>query len=685
MTKEDVNESAVFQNEEYCERRITNMEDALDRFDENLEVFKNNWPQIHKQLGMYEPESELVFLDNGEPDLVFRGISLYNGVGAYTFAREQIDAYWKKPHKLYTNMPSLTSLDKHSGAALSRSIEKIGRSIKFNAQNAFRDYEKSYYLYLLGIGLGVHMQELLETTQARVMLLIEGNFDFLYFSLYVCDWSSFFKLAKKRKVKIELIPASDAQQIANSFGAIIRTYNPVGVDGTIIYQHYTSSSYKNAYDIFTNKVFKMVLMGLGFFEDELYMISHSYENLSSGKSKTIRRIDDKLLSSFPVIIVANGPSLDSNFEYLRKIQNNAIIISCGTVIDAILSEGIKPDFHIQMERTRSGLQLYKYTAKHHDLSSVCLVASTTICPGISDLFGETVYFFRPGLSSMPVFLIDEQERLVNPDPTVANAALALAFHFSFHDIYFFGVDVGAKSTTHHHSKKSLYGTKHDDLPSYMDTDTHTAMPDSFKIETPANFGGTVLTNDILSWTKANIEGSISQHKTGIHFHNCSDGALIEGAIPLLPSRVKIPDTLLKKEKVISDVIKKIPIYDRETFDTKWKETDIYNRLEKMADDLIATLDEFPNLEDLRYSTLMMAYLKPSNSEDGVAMIYRGSVFLYQIAMHYYLNRAQTQEMVEKVREIYREELTNLICTIRDDASAYFKDVESGSIDYSTGD
>lgn len=685
MTKEDVNDPEVDEEKEVLERRITNLEDAQVRFDENLKVMKKEWPGLIRQFETHVPMSELVFLDNDEPDLLFKGISLYNGVGAYTFAREQIDASWKTSNRFYTAAPELNGLDLHAGEAFADSLNKIGTEIRFFGHSQLRDPKHCYYLISLGIGFGLHLRELLEATRAKVLLLVESNFDFMYHSLFICDWAAFFAVARKNDIRIELMHTSDTREIANSFGGIFRKYNPTTLDGAMLYQHYASSAYLNAYRVFMEKVYPITMMGLGFFEDELYMISQTYENLSTGKCRTIRMIQEPTLSSLPVFIVGNGPSIDGHFEHLRKLQDRVIIISCGTAIDALLTEGITPDFHIQMERNRSALQLYQYTAKNHDLSSVCLVATTTICPGIADLFGEAVYFFRPGLSPMPIFKTSDQERLENPDPTVANAALSMALHLGLKTIYFFGTDMGAKDADHHHSKSSLYDVKHDELPSYMDTTTSTDMPSSFNVKVPANFGGTVLTSGILQWTRSNLEGAIASNNQGRFFYNCSDGALIEGALPMMASRVKVPEAPLNKKIIVSGIIDKFPIYERATFEAKWDAADIYNNLEKMAENLISTMDEFPNLEDMQYSRSMMTYLKPGSSSDAAAMIYRGSVWLYQISMHYYLNRAASDEMAEKLREIYKEDLTALIYRIRDEAVTYYKEAENGEIDYAAGD
>ena len=54
-------------------------------------------------------------------------------------------------------------------------------------------------------------------------------------------------------------------------------------------------------------------------------------------------------------------------------------------------------------------------------------------------------------------------------------------------------------------------------------------------------------------------------------------------------------------------------------------------------------------------------------------------------MHYHLNRPINDEMLEELRQIYKDDLTALILRIRNEAVAYYKYAENGEIDYSAGD
>ena len=54
----------------------------------------------------------------------------------------------------------------------------------------------------------------------------------------------------------------------------------------------------------------------------------------------------------PVFIIANGPSLDDSIDVIAANKDRAILISCGSAISALHKVGIKPDIHVETERTK---------------------------------------------------------------------------------------------------------------------------------------------------------------------------------------------------------------------------------------------------------------------------------------------------------------------------------------------
>ncbi|MGN4935622.1 6-hydroxymethylpterin diphosphokinase MptE-like protein [Aeromonas rivipollensis] len=102
------------------------------------------------------------------------------------------------------------------------------------------------------------------------------------------------------------------------------------------------------------KEFYLLKTGWGFFDDNLFAIAHSATNICDGVPFLLKdRQVDSSYKELPVFIVGNGPSLDETIGYLKKYQDSAIIIACGSTVSALYKAGIKPDICVAVERTKS--------------------------------------------------------------------------------------------------------------------------------------------------------------------------------------------------------------------------------------------------------------------------------------------------------------------------------------------
>lgn len=59
----------------------------------------------------------------------------------------------------------------------------------------------------------------------------------------------------------------------------------------------------------------------------------------------------KAFQGLPAIVVASGPSLNKNIDELRRCQDRAVIIAAGTAVGALSQHGIRPDFVIISDAT----------------------------------------------------------------------------------------------------------------------------------------------------------------------------------------------------------------------------------------------------------------------------------------------------------------------------------------------
>ena len=636
---------------------------SLELHARNLKAFSQYEPRLHSLLSNYKPHSSLIYSDDGEPDIELKGVKLYEGKGAYTVAKAQLENYWQAPKRVIMNLLDSNALDEHANKFASALIGEASQAgVKFHTNPA--TYH-SYFVIVLGVGLGPHINELVEKTNCQHLILIEPSPEFLYHSTFVFDWAALYeKLGDKKKVTI--IISSSPKHACSAVQGTIRTHNPSGLDGTFFYTHYNNAILKKTEDDLRGGSLETGMMGLGFFEDELNMISQTFENLRDGKARMIATQREKC--PLPVFIVGNGPSLDGVLPVIEENKDKAVVIACGSALDPLMKNGIVPDFVALLERAPDLLTFYEMTAKAYDLSKICLVGGSNLYPGVKDLFGDAILFFRPGISPRPLFARKPEQSPPRPDPLVANAALAFSISAGFTEFYFFGVDVGAKEADYHHSKSSWYSTK--------------GMKYNFKFDrsVPGNFGGTVLTTSVLKWSKSSLEGSLLSGGGGKRYYNCSDGAWIDGALPKHPSTVSLPDAN-DKEAVVNKLRERFPVYTKDDFEAAWTEADIYSRLDSVRNELVECLDD-TEIVDMEYMTDMMTILKPSNVEDPVAMIYRGSVYFMLMVLYSYSMRINSGEDQDIFNEIAQRVFGENMAFLRDQATEKFKAVEDRTVDWS---
>ena len=625
----------------------------------NLTAFEKHMPQLHPFLVNHKPQSTLVYTEDGEPDVEFRGVKLYDGRGAYTYAKEQLGTFWRAPNRMFFNLMDSSNLDSHAGLFGAKLMKRaMEDGIVFRK---VPDSKDCYFMIIMGIGLAPHLMELIDETKCQHVILIEPNMEFLFHSTFVFDWAELFEQFTSGR-RIQIVGASKPEDIAAAVKTTIRSENPSGLDGTYFYTHYHNAALRDALDDLYGGELAIGMLGLGFFEDEINMVAQTYANLQPGKSRIMAEITTTI--DIPVIIAAAGPSLDGCLDLIKEYQDDVVIIGCGSALDPLIAKGIVPDFLVLLERDPDLLPFMQGSAEEYDLSGICLVGATNVYPGISDLYDDAIFFFRPGISSFPVLSQNQNQMMAKPDPLVANGAVSFAQRAGFREFYFFGVDVGAKNPDYHHSKGSWYTTK------------GMKMEFGFDSIEPGNFGGTVSSAKVFNWSRITLENSIKAFSVGRHYYNCSDGALIEGAMPKHPSTLTLKKVGNKRE-VVKDIIEKFPIYTTEEVDEVWEKADLFNAIPAFKDKLVKVLED-NDFSSMSYMVEAMKLLKPPQIDDGVAMIYRGTVFQVLMLLHSYGMRLPSEESKTKFHDIACEEFEKLLDQMKDEALDFFEAVQSGT-------
>jgi hypothetical protein len=459
---------------------------------------------------------------------------LYRCDGA-AFAAEQVASFMAKPTRLVVNRPDPDRLsDPCSRELVERFAARLAAE-PFDLTTAPAE-GRSGILFVVGVGLGFHLGPLIERTRPRHVVLVEPIGEFLRHACDAIDWRALHLDCEARGATLAVVCEDDVVHAVARLENLIAGFGETTIDGSFIYVHYTTPATR----AIAGKIHEFAGMASilkGYFADERLMVENSSANLAE---RAFRVVDGSALPPLgvPAFVIGSGPSLDGAIEAIRRNRDHAVLITAGSALQVLLHHGIVPDWHVEKENLPlSAERLRHIMARNRDrfpggrFTGVRLLASTTVDPGIVELFDDVWLFFRSALSSTAMF--GASRRAVDgTSPYSANAALTLAGLLGFRDIYLFGCDCGARAGTGHHSGQTAYYTLDASREAARATGRY-ELPH----RAPANFGGEVETNSYFLWSRRTFEQVIAA--LGLRAKNCSDGAAIAGAAPLPPEELAL--------------------------------------------------------------------------------------------------------------------------------------------------
>lgn len=635
------------------------MLESKELFEQNLEFFKELNPALAERFANYEALSSIVY-DDDDPDILFQGMKLY-GTGAKNHAQTQLENFWKAPGVITLTRSSVTESD-------SEGLKFLDSFLEYGENNGVtfceeRTTRQAFHLIVLGVGLGQHLEALLDDVKPRNLILVEPNEEFLYQSLFCFDWKGVIGAVIEDGGNVHILTDRKTRGLNDEIRRVYAQFGRASFDGLTIYAHYENPSFY-AIQNFMNTEGDKLFSGLGFFEDEINMIANTYNNLKNGKEKVFYAQLEP--HDFPVFVVGSGPSLDGAMEVIKANQDKAVIISCGTAMMPLLRAGVYPDYHVELERAKYQMEIPKAVSEEFDISNICLAGSTTLVPGVKDVFEKRVYYFRHMLSSFPAFSGNIHNCLRYPSPTVGNTGVSFAQDTGFRQIYLFGIDLGFVDPEIHHSTHSVYfgGKEKSDLGKI-----------AWDRTVRGNFGGKIKSTHVLQWTRDTLEISMATSSMGYTYNNCSDGALINGALPLLPEFVDLPEPEEPKKVFVERMINGFPTYADSDFQDHWKDGRIIQDVRKVGDQFIACIRENPDLSTKKYISEMMKIARPLSFDDAACLILRGSLFILLIIGEHYLDRIEHQNRKSDFIAFMREAYIRRIDSMCDEVAVEISSLE----------
>lgn len=511
------------------------------RFERNREAIKKYFPELYRRFENYHFKGKWQFFCslNGEVNLknLDTGVPFY-AESPFSEAKKLIDEFLKS-NSYFKMAIGGAGIDPRNQSHLRAYSALASYYREIDNRGLLDDHPVGFYkeipmCYMFGIGLGYQLGYLYEKIRVRNLYILEPNPDLLYASFYTFDWYTLLPYLSENGDHIYFYTGDFDQdrmmrdQIAfySDFPGFVRTYLPVLAT-------YESKPILETYRRFVNDV-GMLQDQSGFFDDYIFGLSGALESVAR-KVPFLKNLTERSkLKDIPCVVVGNGPSLDSSAEFIRKVQDRAVIIACGTAVTALEGYGIKPHIYVAVERLRNVAESLDNLKDPHFLDDVLLIGTEVLHPDTVAHFRHRVLMLKQNEMFLPLLMTSRTMKrgtlmeAAYINPLVSNMGTSTAVNLGFRNIYLAGIDCGAKDESRSHSSKSYYY----DEKGQMKKEYSDNILNRFSESVPGNFGGEVRSNYLFKSSVSYMGALFSENRESCRVWNLSDGARIPGTEPL---------------------------------------------------------------------------------------------------------------------------------------------------------
>lgn len=176
-------------------------------------------------------------------------------------------------------------------------------------------------------------------------------------------------------------------------------------------------------------------------------VTINYWNNLRSNGKMVSEFDTSKLNK-DFIIIAGGPSVDDNIEFLRENQGKKTLIAVGTIFKKLIQNDITPDIVVILEPDPP---VYKLQIEGLEDQKVPLLLTLITYWKIAAAYqGEKYFIPLAGMEEAIGYPLEEKyEDAWGVGGTVTNMAIIAAYRFGARNVYLVGVDMAYPSGLTH--------------------------------------------------------------------------------------------------------------------------------------------------------------------------------------------------------------------------------------------
>jgi hypothetical protein len=196
------------------------------------------------------------------------------------------------------------------------------------------------------------------------------------------------------------------------------------------------------------------------------------------------------------------------------------------------------------------------------------------------------------------------------------------------------------------------------------------------VEVPANFGGAAIASKDLFVAREAFRHTISENGAGRRYFNCSDGALIEGALPTRHEGLSLLAIKGGKQKLCDQIIAGFLVYSADQFKAAWDGDKLAVAANAFLDEVLSCIEAADGFQGKAYLTRLMELLKPMLTADDflgdrhantVMVLFRGTLFSIIGGLEYYVSRVSDPDNRRILEQTAAQEFARAVESLREAA------------------
>lgn len=377
--------------------------------------------------------------------------------------------------------------------------------------DSVQDLTETKHIFVIGIGLGYHLEQLLKHYPKLKVTLFEPNIEILY------NYVSTNKLSKNIEIIFtKLEEVQNAQQIEKNFSE---------VTATLIWP-----SYLRIYEDEIKKMQEQLVQNLNSTKRSLVTniafqtrwIANSLLNFPA-LLKSSNIITEKYYKNFknkPVILVAAGPSLSDEIENIRTIidEGSAYVFAVGSGVNALINRDIIPHAVFSYDPTHLNQTVLQKIKDQHITNLPLIFGSSVGYESIQEYPSPMLHMITSADTVNKNLLKIQPLQTIEDSPSIAVMALQVVKKLNMNPIIFAGQNLGFLNNTRY-SKEIEYSHVVNEL-------SETELKNS--VTTKDVNGKEMLSTDGLLNMKSSLEIIIQKYPYGHVYNTTKHGAHIEG-------------------------------------------------------------------------------------------------------------------------------------------------------------